>query len=93
MLHDSMQYFSKLHEKYESTFNRINFIVVSSIFRTLPVKNVFKHLGTRLEFSLIFLVNDFFFFQISIRPMYYRDAHAAALVFDITDEDSFERVR
>ena len=26
------------------------------------------------------------------RPLYYRDANGAILVFDITDEDSFDRV-
>lgn len=26
-------------------------------------------------------------------PIYYRDAHAALLVFDITDTDSFKRVK
>ena len=27
------------------------------------------------------------------RPLYYREANGAVLVFDITDEDSFNRVR
>lgn len=29
----------------------------------------------------------------SLGPIYYRDAAAALLVFDITDKDSFERVK
>ena len=29
----------------------------------------------------------------SLGPLYYRDAHAALLVFDITDVDSFNRVK
>jgi len=29
----------------------------------------------------------------SLAPLYYRGAHAAAVVFDITSEDSFERAK
>ena len=28
----------------------------------------------------------------SLTPMYYREAHGALLVFDITDRDSFDKV-
>ena len=29
----------------------------------------------------------------ALGPIYYRDAHGAVLVYDITDEDSFQKVK
>jgi GTPase SAR1 family protein len=56
------------------------------LFRIPQDKNDFELLGN--FFLKVFLKSHFN----QLSPLYYRDANGAILVFDITDEDSFDRV-
>jgi GTPase SAR1 family protein len=62
--------------------NSFQFFYLSGYSRTRTISS------TWVLLLKIFFIEFYFIFS----PLYYREANGAILVFDITDEDSFDRV-
>lgn len=70
-----------------SIFTEKFFFEILLSIRIQQDKNDFKHLGIYNQ-----SIKHIFYFYFDFSPLYYREANGAILVFDITDDDSFERV-